>query len=66
MTTLASTVSTINSYKTSGSISGTSTYQAIYTVALGTRGFITVIAASPTFNMFMGFLNGLLAAVFKV
>jgi hypothetical protein len=57
LTTIASTVSTINSYKTSGSISGTSTYQTIYTVVQGTRGFITVIAIAPHYNMFLGFFE---------
>ena len=29
----------------------------LYNVALGTRGFITVIAGVPTLNMFMGFFE---------
>jgi hypothetical protein len=57
LTTLASTVSTHASYKRSGSISGTSTYQTIYTVTQGTRGFITVIAIAPHYNMFLGFFE---------
>ena len=56
-TSLMTQMSTLNSYKTSGTISGTSTLQTIYTVALGTRGFITVIAMAPNYNMFMGFFE---------
>ena len=54
---LTTQMSTLNGYKTSGTIAGTSTLQTIYTVALGTRGFITVIAMGPTYNMFMGFFE---------
>ena len=54
---LTTQMSTLNGYKTSGTIAGTSTFQAIYTVALGTRGFITVIAMAPNYNMFMGFFE---------
>ena len=57
LTSLTTQMSTLNGYKTSGSLSGTSTYQTIYTVVLGTRGFITVIASAPTYNMFMGFFE---------
>jgi hypothetical protein len=54
---LTSQMSTLNGYKTNGSISGTTAFQTIYTVALGTRGFITVIAPAPNYNMFMGFFE---------
>ena len=37
-TSLTTQMSTLNSYRTSGSISGTSTYQTIYNLAQGTRG----------------------------
>ena len=56
-TSLTSQMSTLNGYKTNGTISGTTTFQTIYTVALGTRGFITVVAMSPNYNMFMGFFE---------
>ena len=56
-TSLATQMTTINNYKKSGSISGTSTYQTIYSVVQGTRGFITVIAVAPNYNMFMGFFE---------
>ena len=43
--------------KTSGSIAGTTAFQTIYTVVQGTRGFITVVAVAPNYNMFMGFFE---------
>ena len=43
--------------KTSGSIAGTTAFQTIYTVALGTRGFITVTSSAPNYSMFMGFFE---------
>jgi hypothetical protein len=65
LTSLTAQMTTLNGYKTSGAISGTSTYQTMYTVALGTRGFITVIAASPTYNMFMGLFEWTSAATYQ-
>ena len=56
-TNLTTQMTTINDYKKNGTISGTSTYQTIYTVVQGTRGFITVIAVAPNYNMFMGFFE---------
>ena len=40
-----------------GSIAGTTAFQTIYTVALGTRGFITVTSGAPNYSMFMGFFE---------
>ena len=54
---LTSQMNTLTGYKTSGTISGTTAFQTIYSVALGTRGFITVIAVAPNYNMFMGFFR---------
>jgi hypothetical protein len=45
-TSLTSQMATLNGYKTSGSISATTSFQTIYTVAQGTRGIITVVCNS--------------------
>ena len=56
-TSLTTQMATLNGYKTSGTISVSSTYQTLYTVAQGTRGFITIVAIAPFYNMFMGYFE---------
>ena len=51
--------------KTNGSIAGTTAFQTIYTVALGTRGFITVISGSPNYSRFMGFFEWTAAGTYQ-
>jgi len=55
--TLTSQMELVNSRRQSGSINGTTTYQQLYVINLGTRGFITAVAYYPNHNMFTGFFD---------
>ena len=52
---LISQMATLNGYKTSGTISSTTSFQTVYTPSSGTRGFITLTSSS----------NGMITAFFE-
>jgi hypothetical protein len=59
-TSLTSQMATLNGYKTSGSISATTTFQTIYTITTSGQGIITVSGTSPSYlGMVMGFFQWL-------